>query len=101
MENDLVGALKELSSFRYFNVRPSTVEIEEKSHHLFIEGKILCWNASFRQAGYILPTADVSAQASQTRLAAILPVVFVAALCEQRRLDFAEATARQAAKCVE
>jgi hypothetical protein len=77
------------------------VEVEEKGHHIFIEGKILCWNASFRQAGNILPTADVSTQASQTRLAAIIPVVFVAALSEQRRLDFAETTARQAAKCLE
>lgn len=47
---DLDGALEELRKFKYFHTVPTTIEEQEKDHHLFIERKIRPWKASFFEA---------------------------------------------------
>ena len=50
---DLDGALEELRKFEYFDAVRTTMEEQEKDHHLFIEGKIHRWKASFFEASEI------------------------------------------------
>lgn len=47
---DLDGALEEFRKFQYFHAVPTTVEKNEKAHHLFIEGKIYRWRGLFPEA---------------------------------------------------
>ena len=50
---DLDGALEELRKFEIFRAFRTTIEEQEKDHHLFIKGKIHRWKASFFEASEI------------------------------------------------
>ena len=57
---DLDGALEELRQFEFFHIVPTTMEDQEKDHHLFVEGE----NSSLeslllRSERHILPIARV------------------------------------------
>jgi len=93
---DLDGALEELRKFEYYYVVPTTIEKLEKDHHLFIEGKVYRWKASFPEASEIFYRLLDSRPSLSDEMGCNLTCHYIAALCEQRRLDLAERSARQA-----
>lgn len=93
---DLDGALEELKKFEYFQVFPSTIEKQEKDHHLFIEGKIYRWKGFFHKAGEIFYQLLDSRQILLDETGCSITCHYIAALCEQRQMDPAETIARQA-----
>lgn len=93
---DLDGALEELRKFEYFNAVRTTIEEQEKDHHLFIEGKIHRWKASFFEASEIFYRMLAARPSLSNEMGSNLTGHYIATLCEQRRLAFAEKTARQA-----
>ncbi|KAI4260729.1 MAG: hypothetical protein LQ352_000121 [Teloschistes flavicans] len=98
---DLDGALKELRKFEYFDAVRTTIEEQEKDHHLFIEGKIHRWRASFFEASEIFYRMLAARPSLSNEMGSNLTGHYIATLCEQRRLAFAEKTARQAVACCE
>ncbi len=93
---DLDGALEELRKFEYFRAVRTTIEEQEKDHHLFIEGKIYRWKAFFLEASEIFYRLLESRLSLSNEMGCNLTGHYIATLCEQRRLAFAEKTARQA-----
>lgn len=93
---DLEGALEELRKFKYFYAAPTTIEKHEKDHHLFIEGKIFRWRGFFPEASEIFYRLLESRPSLSNEMGCNLTGHYIAVLCEQRHLDHAEKTARQA-----
>jgi len=93
---DLDGALEELKKFEYFYAVPTTIEKHEKDHHLFVKGKINRWRAFFPEASDIFYRLLESRPSLSNEMGCNLTGHYIAVLCEQRRLGFAETIARQA-----
>ena len=93
---DLDGALEELRRFEFFHDVPTTMEDQEKDHHLFIEGKTYRWKASFSEASDIFYRLLGSTPSLSNERGCNLTGHYIATLCEQRRLTCAERSARQA-----
>ena len=93
---DLDGALGELRKFEYFYDLRTTIEEQEKDHHLFIEGKIYRWKAFFFEASEIFYRLLKSRPSLSNEMGCSLTGHYIATLCEQRCLAFAEKSARQA-----
>ena len=93
---DLDGALEELRKFKYFYAVPAAIEEQEKDHHLFMEGKIYRWKAAFLEASNIFYRLLQSTPSLSNEMGCNLTAHYIATLCEQRRLDIAERSVRQA-----
>ncbi|KAL9120182.1 MAG: hypothetical protein Q9187_003261 [Circinaria calcarea] len=93
---DLDGALEELRKFEYFHAVPTTIEEQEKDHHLFIEGKIYRWKALFPEASKMFYRLLESRSSLSNEMGCNLTGHYIAVLCEQRHIDLAERIVRQA-----
>ena len=93
---DLKGALSELRKFRYFYATPTAMERVEKEHHFFLEGKICRWKGLFSEACDIFFQLLKSRPSLSNEMGCNLTGHYVAVLCEQHHLDYAETIARQA-----
>jgi len=92
--SDLDSALEELRKFEYFRAVRTTIEEQEKDHHLFIKGKIYRWKAFFLEASEIFYRLLESRLSLSNKMGYNLTSHYIATLYEQRRLAFIEKTAR-------
>ena len=95
---ELDGALQELRKFAFFHAAPTTMEKNEKDHHLFIEGKICRWRGLFPQADEIFHRLLESRPSLSNEMGCNLIGHYIAVMCERRRLHDAEKTAREAVR---
>jgi len=79
---DLDGALEELRKFKYFHAVRTTIEEQEKDHHLFIKGKIYRWKAFFLEANEIFYRLLESRASLSNEMGCNLTGHYIATLCE-------------------